>query len=159
MPNLGVEYRFMPHASACVALYHSSLDYFHRDLKFRTLTIMPELRYWTRTDGLGFFADAHAGIAWYNVAFGKRHRYQDHDGKTPAVGGGVSVGYRIPLRSPHWEMELSLGGGVYRLDYDVFRNETDGVMVDRRRRTFCGIDNAAVSVCYSFGGKEKGGAL
>ena len=159
MLNVAAEYDFLPHFSVCASLYYSGWNLLRFDFKFRILSVMPEVRWWLRRDNRGLFAGIHGGVAWYNLAFGRRHRYQDHDGKSPALGGGVSLGYRFPLRSRNWGMEVALGGGLYRLDYDVFRNEPGGVMVDRRRRTLFCLDTAALSVCYSFGMRGKGGAL
>ena len=75
------------------------------------------------------------------------------------MGGGISVGYRFCVsKNRKWWMEASVGAGIYRMDYDVFLNKPNGLLVDRRKRTFYGIDNAAFSICYQFdmkGGKKK----
>jgi len=77
---------------------------------------------------------------------------------TPALGGGVSVGYRMPLgRSDRWNVEFSLGAGAYRLHYDKFHNEPGGAYSSTVRKTFFGVDNAAVSFSYTFDLKKKGG--
>lgn len=155
--NVAGEIDCAPHWSAAMSVYYSGFNYFTGCVKFRTLTLMPEARYWFRRSNSGFFVGAHAGVAWYNVAFGGDRRYQDHDGNTPALGGGLNAGFRFNLRNPRWKIEVSVGAGVYRLDYDVFRNHHNGLMTDRVRRTFFGVDNAAVSICYTFGIKGKGG--
>lgn len=162
--NIGLEADMDPHWSADLSIYYSGFDYFRRDTKFRTFTVMPEIRYWPRRENDGFFVGAHFGICWYNVALRGAYRYQDHDGITPAVGGGVTAGYRIPFRNPRWKMEFALGAGIYSLDYDLFDNVANGRLVGRRQRTFYGIDRVAVSLCYTFGPspktvKEKGGTL
>ena len=79
------------------------------------------------------------------------------------IGGGLGVGYRFYFcRNHHWSMEVAVGAGVYRLDYDIFDN-TDrtkyGYLLGRRKRTFFGLDQAALTFSYSFGlrKKEKGG--
>lgn len=157
MPNIALEFDLGHHFSIAASAYYSGWDYFKEDLKFRNLTVMPELRYWPRRDNEGFFVAIHGGVAWYNVAFGGDRRYQDHDGNTPALGGGINLGYQFPLRSRHWSMEVSVGAGAYKLDYDVFMNEPNGIRIDRRKRMFYGIDNAALSICYHFGLRKKGG--
>lgn len=147
--NIAAEVDVASHWSVQLPVYYSGLDYFERTRKFRTFALQPEVRWWPRHTNDGFFAGAHFGMAYYNVAFDGDYRYQDHDGTTPALGGGVSVGYRLRLRGP-WKLEFSVGAGVYSLDYDVFRNYPNGLLVDRRSRTFIGIDNAAVSLAYTF---------
>ncbi|MDE6218523.1 MAG: DUF3575 domain-containing protein, partial [Muribaculaceae bacterium] len=53
-------------------------------------------------------------------------------------------------RNKRWLIEASIGCGVYRLDYDIFVNDYNGLLTGRRKRTFFGIDNAAISLCYRF---------
>lgn len=66
------------------------------------------------------------------------------------------MGYRFALpRDPRWKFEAALGYGIYRLDYDIFENGANGPLVDRRKRTFYGIDNVAFSICYTFDVKRK----
>lgn len=71
----------------------------------------------------------------------------------------MAAGYRFHFcRNRRWQMEASLGFGVYRLDYDLFQNHADGLLVGRRQRTFYGIDQATFTVSYRFDlGKKKGG--
>lgn len=149
--NAAGEADIAPRWSVNLALYWSGWEYFKHDLKFRTFAVMPEVRFWFKPGNDGFFLGVHPGLAYYNIATDGEFRYQDHDGRTPALGGGVSVGFRFAVpRNPKWKFEASVGAGIYRLDYDVFRNVHNGPLVDRRRRTFYGIDNAAFSVCYTF---------
>ena len=159
--NAGVEVDLGRHWSFNLPVYYSSWNYFRETLKFRTLAIQPEFRYWISEDNNGFYAGAHFGAGYYNFAFGGDYRYQDHDGRTPALGGGISLGYRLPMgRDSRWRVEFSLGAGGYSLHYDVFHNtaETkDGLMTGSVRRTYWGIDQAAVSFSYSFDLKKKGG--
>ena len=159
--NAGVEVDLGRHWSFNLPVYYSSWNYFRETLKFRTLAIQPEFRYWISEDNDGFYAGAHFGTGYYNFAFGGDYRYQDHDGRTPALGGGISLGYRLPMgRDSRWRVEFSLGAGGYSLHYDVFHNtaETkDGLMTGSVRRTYWGIDQAAVSFSYSFDLKRKGG--
>ena len=55
-------------------------------------------------------------------------------------------------------MEFELGAGVYPLDYSIFHNTPDvknGQWVDRRKETYIGLDNAAVTLVYSFDLKKS----
>lgn len=156
--NLAGEIDIAPHWSANLSLYYSGFNYFQSTRKYRTFTIMPEVRYWFRGDNQGFFVAPHFGLGWYNVAFEGAYRYQDHDGNTPAIGGGINAGYRFNIsRNGRWRLECSVGFGIYRLDYDLFQNRHNGLLVGRKQRTFYGIDNAALSICYMFDVKKKGG--
>ena len=39
----------------------------------------------------------------------------------------------------------------------MFVNKANGLLAGRKKRTFYGIDNAALSVCYMFDVRKKGG--
>lgn len=156
--NAAVEFDLGPHWTAMLPVYYSGFDYFRNDLKFRTFAVVPEVRWFPNRHNRGFFLGAHAGCAWYNVALRGDFRYQDHDGETPALGGGIALGYRLRFgRTKRWFTEFSVGAGVYRLDYDKFLNYHNGLLVGRERRTFIGIDQAAVSFGYTFDLQRKKG--
>lgn len=161
MVNIAPEIDFLPHWSLNLPLYYSAWNYFKTTVKFRTLNFQPEVRYWVDESNSGFFAGAHLGVASYNFAFDGEYRFQDRDGVTPAFGGGVSLGYRIPIsRNGHWQMEFTLGAGAYALNFDVFKNTPDtkdGELVQTHRMTHVGLDQAAVSFSYAFDLKKKGG--
>lgn len=155
--NVAVEIDLSRRLSLNIPVYYSAWNYFSGTTKFRMLAAQPELRYWPTRDRR-LFAGVHFGVASYNFALGGKWRIQDHDGTTPALGGGVSVGYRMPLgRSDRWNVEFSLGAGAYHLHYDKFHNEPGGAYSSTVRKTFFGVDNAAVSFSYMFDLKKKGG--
>lgn len=156
MINGAVEFDLTDHMSIALPLYWSAWNYFTPTLKFRAFAFQPELRYYFGDNYDSWFAGAHFGMAWYNVALNGEYRYQDHDGEAPALGGGLAVGYRLPLtRNGRLNLEFSLGVGVYKLHYDRFRNETNGLLVDTNEKTAFGIDQASVSLTYTLG--KKGG--
>lgn len=157
--NVAAEIDLARHWSVSLPVYYSGFNYFKRSLKFRTLAIQPQVRWWPALQNDGFFLGAHLGMAYFNYAKDGDFRYQDHDANTPALGGGIGIGYRWNVgKSGRWAFEASIGAGVYHLDYDIFKNCTDGLLTGRERRTFVGIDNAALSVVYRFElSKKKGG--
>lgn len=161
MANLAYEFDFAPYWSVTFPIYYSAVDYFKSTIKFRNFTIQPEVRYWfsLKNDGLwlyndGWFAGAHLEMSYYNFAFDGQYRFQDYRGRTPALGGGLSLGYRMPLgRNKRWKMEFTVGAGIYPLDYDLFDNTPDvidGQLMDRKQKTYIGLDQAAISIAYTF---------
>ena len=158
--NVAAEIDLAKHWSFTLPVYYSAWDYFKSTIKFRTFAVQPELRYWPSENNNGFFAGAHFGLAYYNFAFDGDYRYQDHNRETPAIGGGFSVGYRLPISKNHrWQVEFSIGGGIYPLHYDKFHNTPntkDGLMTESIKKTYWGIDQAAVSLAYTFDLKKKG---
>ena len=159
--NVAAEIDLAKHWSFTLPVYYSAWDYFKSTIKFRTFAVQPEFRYWLSDDNDGFFAGAHFGLAYYNFAFDGDYRYQDHNRETPAIGGGVSIGYRMPIsKNNRWRVEFSLGAGVYSRHYDKFHNTPrtkDGLMIESIKKTYWGIDQAAVSFSYSFDLKKEGG--
>ena len=159
--NLAVEVDLARHWSFTLPVYYSAWNYFKETLKFRTFAIQPEVRYWPSRENTGLFAGAHFGWGYYNFAFDGEYRYQDRSAKTPAIGGGLSLGYRLPLsKNRKWNMEIAIGAGCYSLHYDKFHNTADtkeGLLVGSARETYWGIDQAALTFSYAFDLKKKGG--
>ena len=160
--NVAVEIDLAKHWSFTLPVYYSAWDYFKTTLKFRTLTVQPEFRYWFKEQNEGWFVGAHFGLGYYNYALDGDYRYQDHNRETPAMGGGLAAGYRTHLsKDKRWKMEFSLGGGIYAANYDKFHNTPDtkdGLMVASSiKKTWYGIDQASVSIAYTFDLKKKGG--
>ncbi len=149
--NIGVEIDLAKHWSFAMPIYYAAHNYFVPTIKFRTLAIEPEVRYWLKENNIGLFFGAHLGVAQYNLAVNGANRYQDHNGTSPMLGGGVSIGYRCAIsKSRRWNAEFILGSGVYNLHYDIFHNDTNGKFIDKQRKTYFGIDNAAVNISYRF---------
>ena len=157
--NLAVEVELSKHFSFNLPVYYSGINYFAENTKFRIFGVYPEFRYWFKQHD-GFFVGAHAGFAYFNVALGKNHswRIQDAGGTTPAMGGGLNFGYRMPLskKHPRWKVEFSLGGGVYDIKYEKFVKEKDGPKAQGTfHNTVVALDNVGVSFSYSFDLKKR----
>ncbi|MBQ8773476.1 MAG: DUF3575 domain-containing protein [Muribaculaceae bacterium] len=159
--NAALEVDLAEQWSVTLPVYYSACNYFTQDIKFRTLAIQPEVRYWLRPAAVGndgWFVGAHASVASYNLAVNGGYRVQDHNQNTPAIGGGLSIGYRMPLcANNRWHVEFSLGAGVYALKYDKYVNEYNGRLIDTTKKTYIGLDNAAVTFSYAFDLGKKGG--
>lgn len=152
--NLALEFDLGRHWSFTFPFYYGALDYFKSTVKFRNLSMQPELRYWPRnSENEGFFAGAHFTLSNYNIALGGEYRYQDYHGRHPAIGGGLSIGYRTPIsKNKHWHIEFSAGAGILRLDYSKFHNTpdvSDGMWHSRKKKTYIGPDQAAITIAYS----------
>ncbi|MGM9759024.1 MAG: DUF3575 domain-containing protein [Parabacteroides sp.] len=157
--NMAAEIDLAKHWSFTLPVYYCTWDYFKSTIKFRVFSAYPEFRYWLSKYNEGLFTGAHFGLAFYNFAFNGDYRYQRHNRDIPAMGGGVSIGYRMPIsKNNRWLMECSLGAGVYPLHYDKFRNTPntkDGFLIESIKKTYWGIDQVAVSFSYMFDLKKK----
>ena len=71
------------------------------------------------------------------------------------------MGYRLPLEaSKRWNVEFTLGAGVYPLKYDVFHNTDDtknGLLIGTEEMTYWGLDNAAITFSYALDFRKKKG--
>ena len=156
--NAGVEFDLTNHWSVALSCYYSGWDYFRETLKFRVNSVYLEGRYWLSPFNTGFFAGAHVGMAYYNFAFDGFYRYQDHDTESPAYGGGLTLGYRLPLsKNRKWNLEFALGAGCYHLYYNTFYNVDNGRLAGVCKDTYWGIDQAGISLSYAFDLKKKKG--
>lgn len=148
--NAAVEADITDNLSFQLPVYYSALNYFTSTVKFRTFAVQPELR-WNFTRPNGLFVGAHFGLAYFNLAADGNWRIQTHDGNKPLIGGGLSVGYRLPIsKDKRWNVEFVLGAGAYRFHYDKFYNEPNGALAGSVKCTYVGLDNAGVSFSYSF---------
>ena len=155
--NLAIEVELAKHFSFNLPVYYSGVDYFKQTTKFRTFGIYPEFRYWFKERD-GWFIGAHGGLAYFNVAVGGDWRYQDTGGTTPALGGGLNVGYRMSLskKHPRWKVEFTLGAGAYDVNYEKFVNEKDGPKAQGSvHKTAIALDNVGVSFSYSIDLKKR----
>lgn len=162
IPNIAIEYDYSQHFSLSIPFYYSGgYDYFSTHTKFRGIVLQPEVRYYFNPNhniDKSFFLGAHLGVGWYNYALPGKYRIQAHKGYRPAFGGGISCGYALQFkRAPHFGLEFTLGAGVYNAKYDTFYNEPNGAYHQVGvKKTFFGIDNAAVSFTYKLFTKKGG---
>ncbi|MBP3373115.1 MAG: DUF3575 domain-containing protein [Bacteroidaceae bacterium] len=158
--NISGEIDIAKHWSFNLPIYYSGCNYFKSTIKFRTFSIQPEVRYWPSGWNDSWFVGTHLGVSYYNFAFNGAYRYQDHNGRSPSIGGGLCLGYRMPLSGDNkWKIEFSAGAGVYPIHYDIFRNTPstkNGLLVDTKRKTYFGLDQASISLAYTFDLKTGG---
>ena len=148
--NLFAEVDITRNLSFHFPVYYSALNYFTSTIKFRALGFQPELR-WNFTRPAGLFVGAHFGLAYFNLATNGNWRIQTHNGNEPLIGGGVSLGYRLPLsKDKRWNLDFVLGAGAYRFNYDKFYNEQNGALAGSVSKTYWGLDNAALNFSYRF---------
>ena len=153
--NLGVEFEIGNHMSFSLPVFYTALNWFRQDAKFRSLGTQPELRFWLFDDFHGPFLGVHGTLSYYNFALSSMdYRIQDRDGRTPAYGGGLDVGWKFRLdrnRADRWGLELSVGYGYLHLDYDRFENIPNGPYVDSGIENYLGPEHASVALTYRFG--------
>lgn len=112
-----------------------------------------ELRYWFCQKFSGLFIGVHGLGSQFNIS-GKKlpwllgsdsqlYRYQGY-----GYGGGVSVGYALPI-ARRWNIEFNLGGGYARLNYDKYDCLKCGRIIDQNcGKNYWGITRAAVAISF-----------
>ena len=149
--NVAGEIDLYPNVTFNLPIYYTALNYFHYETKFRMLSFQPEVRYFL-PGAKGMFMGGHFALTYFNMAFHGNWRYQDTDRRTPAWGGGVSIGYRQPFpKNPRWFMEFAIGLGVYDVHYDMFVNKPNGRLAYHdKHKTYFGPDQLCITFGYSF---------
>ena len=157
--NAAAEIELFDHFTLSLPIYYGALNWFTQTIKFHTLEFRPELRWWYKTDCTGPFAAVHGTVGLYNYAFGGELRYQDHNGNTPAWGGGITLGWRLPLKigsSDNWGLEFALGAAALKLNYDTFYNMKNGNYFQQDlHKVYFGLDNVSVTMTYRFDSKRR----
>jgi len=114
--------------------------------------IHTEYRYWTCEKFNGHFFGLHGLAAQYNVGGWdipfwhlknlKENRYQGY-----AYGGGISYGHQWLLNN-RWNLELTLGGGYVRFQYEKFPCTKCGSSQGKGDKDYFGPTKGAISIIY-----------
>lgn len=109
--------------------------------------VQPELRFWTCERFYGHFFGIHGHYAEANVSnlnmFGLGHeRYEGS-----LYGGGISYGYQWILNK-RWSMEVEVGAGYARIDYDKYGCGKCGTKIGNGHKNYFGPTKAALSIIY-----------
>ena len=158
VPNVAMECSVAPNLSINLPIYYSGVNMNLYTFDFKGLILQPELRFYV-PNTYGFYVGAHAGIAWYNCHRGGDYRYQNSGWNRPTYGGGLNIGYQLPLKKGSgWKVEFGFGAGIYDAKYDIFYNEENGPYVARNQYTlYYGFDQGHISFLYSFDFRRKEG--
>lgn len=111
-----------------------------------------EYRRWFCHKFIGHFVGIHALGSQFNISrhelpllFGKGSKEYRYEGY--AYGGGVSYGYQFYL-GKRWNLELNVGVGYARLNYDKYECNKCGDKLGTESRNYFGPTKAAVSLIY-----------
>ena len=143
IPNIGIEYvvgeKWSIVADVWVCPWKISDKY-----SLKTVSILPEGRWWLKTNRKGSFFNVHFDVSWFNLR-ANRYRYQDVS--RPLYGAGIGYGYRVEM-SERWGFEFEIGAGVVNAKYDRYYNVPNGALKDTRVSTYWGIDRLSLAFVY-----------
>lgn len=111
-----------------------------------------EYRYWTCSKFGGHFLGVHALGSQFNIGgqelpllLGRGSEAYRHEGW--GVGAGLSYGYSFYL-SNRWSVELNIGVGYARLNYDKYACAKCGTKIATENRNYWGPTKAGISLIY-----------
>ena len=146
IPNIGAEYLFAEKWSVELNVWYCPWKLTDK-ISVKTVSILPEFRWWIKSNRKGSFLNIHLDFAWFNVRM-NNYRYQDPG--RPLLGGGIGYGYRLEL-DKRWGMEFEIGAGFVNARYDRYYNVPNGELIDTRVSSIITIDRAAITVSYNLG--------
>ncbi len=152
-PNIGAEVSFGKKHS--VQLFYGYNPWTFSERKsLRHWVLQPEYRYWFCQSFNGLFLGVHAMGGEFNVGeidlpTGLFNKLKDHRYEGWYVGGGVTVGYQVPM-SKHWNFEASIGIGYDYVKYDRFGCGVCGERLGSGHKNYFGPTKAALSFLYIF---------
>lgn len=107
------------------------------DKYYKRLAVLPGARYWLiNSYSRGLFVGVNAVYTMYNHDgmmgnkidyFGRDFRY-----KGSAYGGGVSLGYSIPV-GRRWNIEFEAGVAGVKADHDIYYMAEDGMKIGNQK--------------------------
>lgn len=144
IPNIGAEYAIGEKWSVELNVMFCPWKLSDK-FSVKTVAVLPEGRWWLKTNRKGSFFNVHLNLAWFNVR-ANDYRYQDSG--RPLLGAGIGYGYRLEFNEK-WGLEFEIGTGMANMRYDRFYNVPNGALKDTRVTTYWGIDRAAVTLTYN----------
>lgn len=122
-PNIGAEFALSKHSTLSMTANYNPWT-FGADKRIQHWFLRPEYRYWVTEKFTRLYFGVHAiggkcEVGGFQLPFiGDRimRGLSTNYYKGSFVGGGLSIGYQFYV-SPHWNLELSAGAGLVRLNY------------------------------------------
>lgn len=111
-----------------------------------------EFRYWTCDKFNGHFFGLHAlggqfNVGGWDIPVWHLKKLKDVRYQGFAYGAGISYGYQW-LLNKRWNLEVTLGGGYARLDYDKYPCTKCGTKIDTDKKDYWGPTKGAISLIY-----------
>ena len=144
--NLGLEFRLSDKWTFKLPATYNPWT-FSDNKKAKFILAQPELRWWFCESFSGHFIGLHGHYAYFNIGgvgtnYMKKYRFEGD-----LYGGGLTYGYNFYL-SPRWSLELALGVGYARINYDQYHCETCGEFIKTETKDYIGPTQAAISLIY-----------
>lgn len=146
-PNFGLEIAVHEKWSIVTMVGYNPWD-FPDDASLRHWLVRAEPRWWLCRPFTGHFFGVHGMYGTYNVGnipFIKD--FEDYVYKGDLYGGGISYGYHFVLKG-RWGLELSVGAGFLRLDYEKYACSDCRDVIGKYTKNYFGPTQIGVSLIY-----------
>lgn len=144
--NVGTEFSIAPKWTIDISGNYNPWQ-FEDNKKLKHWLVQPEIRYWMCEKFYGHFIGLHLHYAKYNVGGIELLGLKDYRYEGDLYGGGFSYGYHF-LLGKRWGMELSIGVGYARLEYDKYECAKCGDYIDSYKTNYFGPTKASISLIY-----------
>lgn len=141
-PNAGLEWRATESFGVLMSGAWTHLNWQSDERHFRHYKFNPELRFYMG-ESRRFYLGAECHFGQFNFKFNDNGRQGDF------VGGGLSLGYRLPVK-PKFAIDFNLGLGATSLDYEKYEY-IDGVNVRRsssEKTTIMGVNQFGIVLAW-----------
>lgn len=150
-PNLGVEIGLSKKLTLDVTGNYNPFE-FSDNKMIKHWLVQPELRYWFCEKFSRGFVGIHAHGGQANIGniefpFDIYKRLKDIRHEADFIGGGISLGYELPL-AKRWNLEFSVGGGYAWIKYDKFDLETGEKTKSGLTHNYLGLTKATIAIIY-----------
>jgi len=146
IPNIGVEYTIFNKSTIEFSYYHKYFE-LERIGRLRFYMTQLELKNWFCREFVGAYWGSHIFFSEYNVGGINAFNLRDYRYQGLAYGGGVSLGYNF-LLSKRWNIELCLGFGYLKFQYEKFDCEHCGDLIKKDDIDCIGPTKAGVNLVY-----------
>lgn len=125
---------------------------FSDNKKWKHVSVLPELRYWTCSPFSGHFIGAHLLYSHYNASnlklpFSLFPDLENERWEGDVYGVGLSYGYSFYV-GPRWSLEATVGVGYAYLSYDRYECVECGEWLGSSSKHYFGPTKLGVSLIY-----------
>ena len=132
------------------------------NIKVKHWLVSPEVRYWFCNSFQGHFIGINANYTQFNIGGlpqGMPNLFVNLNTEVPmpdlsvariqgwAAGGGLTYGYAFPI-ARRWNMEFTVGYGLWYTEYDQFESRKCGLFQQSVGRLALGPATAGISFIY-----------
>ena len=148
-PNVGLEFAVAPRWTIEVAGGYNPWTFNKEEnIKAKHFLVTPEVRYWFCEAFQGHYIGLNGNYTQFNISgipFIKKLEESRIQGW--AAGAGLNYGYAFPI-SRRWNMEFTIGLGLWYTEYDKFERRKCGLFQEYVSRYAFGPTDLGISFIY-----------